>query len=62
MLTWISIAGFDYGVETTDDLSVDNWSLISGSQQLAAGSVSNYTHVGGGGGALRFYRIVTYAQ
>ena len=60
-MTWKSIAGFDYGVETTTDLSADNWSLISGSRKPATGSVSDYTHVGGGGGAFRFYRIVTYA-
>jgi hypothetical protein len=60
-LTWNSISGVEYGVETTVDLAIDNWTLIAGSRQAAPGEASSYTHTNGALDGIRFYRVVTYA-
>ena len=59
VLVWGSRAGFNYGVQTTDNLTGNTWMPISGSTQTAAESSATYTHSGAGIESAGFYRIVT---
>lgn len=58
-LTWTSVSGTDYGVQTSPVSPVPGWGLIPGSTQTAGAPTTTYTHVNGAIFTQLFYRVTT---
>jgi hypothetical protein len=58
-LSWTSVSGTDYGVQTSPASPVLGWGLIPGSTQAAGAPTSSYTHVNGMFYTQLFCRVTT---
>ena len=56
-LTWSSVPGRRYRVFTLAAWNAGAWSELTTAPIVAAGASATFTHLGGGGGAQRFYRV-----
>ncbi len=57
VLTWASVAGRRYRVFTRAAWDAGTWSEITTAPIVATGASATFTHLGGAGGAQRFYRV-----
>jgi hypothetical protein len=55
-ITWVSVAGQNYFIESKDSLSAPSWT--TNASMVAVGSSSSYTNTGLGAIPRRFYRVV----
>ena len=60
-VTWASVAGKTYRIESKDDLSQANWNLVQ-DQIVAAGASTAITNPGATALPHRFYRVAQRAR